>query len=164
MLFSFILCWLIGLLKGMLFTFVLFYVHDGPLIAQPGPAPMIGWTGWLRLFYAAYILLVFFILHFEPLSTDAATQTKADTAVHTSTQTDEIPLGVVVRDAMGDTLLPGIARLLDTRLAPPPQGEGEQQDDGSEVEAVLHWLADLGPDPDQDDDNQDYPAIPNGWH
>ena len=60
---------------------------------------------------------------------------------------------------MESTLLPGIARLLDARLAPLPQGEAEQQDDGSEVEAVLHWLADLGPDPDQDD-----PAIPNGWH
>jgi hypothetical protein len=101
------------------------------------------------------------------LSRDAATQTLADTtvgtAVDTSTQTDETPLGVIIRDVMDNTLLPGIARLLDARLAPLPQGEGEQQDDGSEVEAVLHWLADLGPDPDQDDNN-DNPETPNGWH
>jgi hypothetical protein len=56
--FGFILCWLIGLLTGTLFAFFLFHVYDGPLISEPGPATIIGRTGWLGIFYAACILLV----------------------------------------------------------------------------------------------------------
>jgi hypothetical protein len=58
---------------------------------------------------------------------------------------------------MNDTLLPDITSLLDARLAPPQLAE--EQDAGSEVEAVYHWLADLAPGPDQNDE----PALTNGY-
>lgn len=70
--FGFILCWLIGLLTGTLFAFFIFYVHDGPLIAEPGPATIIGWTGW---FYAACILLVFLMYNRSDRNEDFSSQT-----------------------------------------------------------------------------------------
>lgn len=109
----------------------------------------------------------------ESPSRDVAVQTTPIvTGVDSSAQTDETPLGVVLSDVINDTLLPGIAGLLDARLRSLPPGdgeEGEEDDDGSRVHAALHWLANLGPDPSGDDDDNDdgeghAPGLTNGHH
>ncbi|KAJ5134680.1 uncharacterized protein N7443_003699 [Penicillium atrosanguineum] len=107
-------------------------------------------------------------------SRDVAVQTTPiETGVDSFAQTDETPLGVVLRDVRIDTLLPRLARLLDARLASLTLGdgeEGEEDEDGSRVHAALHWLADSGPDSSDDDNNDDYdddvegdaPGLTNG--
>jgi hypothetical protein len=104
-------------------------------------------------------------------------QTFTKTRVDSCTQTDEAPLAIVLRDAINDTLLPGVAMLLDARLAPAPPGEAsnlgpdqtdnnldarlapappgeaEQDEDESAVQAALVWLANLGPDLNDSDND-----------
>lgn len=57
---GFVLGWLLGLLTGLLSGFVLFVFLDALLNWEPGPAPIIGWTGWLRLLCVALMFLALF--------------------------------------------------------------------------------------------------------
>ncbi|KAJ6092989.1 hypothetical protein N7486_008278 [Penicillium sp. IBT 16267x] len=81
-------------------------------------------------------------------SNDAAVQTTP--VENSSVQTDETPLGVVLRNVLNDTLLPGIERLLDARL-----GDSRMYD-------AYQWLAGFGPDPSDDNDDHDPPILNNG--